>query len=89
VLLDENLMEHIRSQPLHVDQGSERVLREGIRRDTAFLANLNVMDYSLLLGVDEERHELVVGIVDFIRTFTWDKKLEVSRALCAFQCGSS
>lgn len=34
------------------------------------------MDYSLLVGMDEERHELVVGIVDFIRTFTWDKKLE-------------
>ncbi|KAI9263872.1 hypothetical protein EDC94DRAFT_517735, partial [Helicostylum pulchrum] len=24
----------------------------------------------------EQRQELVVGIVDFIRTFTWDKKLE-------------
>lgn len=34
------------------------------------------MDYSLLVGIDEERQELVVGIVDFIRTFTWDKKLE-------------
>jgi 1-phosphatidylinositol-3-phosphate 5-kinase len=34
------------------------------------------MDYSLLVGIDEERQEFVVGIVDFIRTFTWDKKLE-------------
>ena len=34
------------------------------------------MDYSLLVGMDEERKEFVVGIVDFIRTFTWDKKLE-------------
>lgn len=30
----------------------------------------------MLVGIDEERQELVVGIVDFIRTFTWDKKLE-------------
>ena len=44
--------------------------------DTLFLSKLNVMDYSLLVGIDEEKHELVVGIVDFIRTFTWDKKLE-------------
>ena len=34
------------------------------------------MDYSMLVGVDEERHELVVGIIDFIRQFTWDKQLE-------------
>ncbi len=36
-----------------------------------FLSNLNVMDYSLVVGVDAERKELVVGIVDYIRTFTW------------------
>jgi 1-phosphatidylinositol-3-phosphate 5-kinase len=34
------------------------------------------MDYSLVVGVDSEKRELVVGIVDYIRTFTWDKKLE-------------
>jgi 1-phosphatidylinositol-3-phosphate 5-kinase len=34
------------------------------------------MDYSLLVGIDQEKNELVVGIVDFIRTYTWDKKLE-------------
>jgi hypothetical protein len=36
-----------------------------------FLSNLNVMDYSLVVGVDSDKHELVVGIVDYIRTFTW------------------
>lgn len=34
------------------------------------------MDYSLLVGVDEERQELVLGIIDFIRQYTWDKHLE-------------
>lgn len=34
------------------------------------------MDYSLLVGVDEERGELVLGIIDFIRQYTWDKHLE-------------
>lgn len=29
------------------------------------------MDYSLVVGVDSEKRELVVGIVDYIRTFTW------------------
>jgi 1-phosphatidylinositol-3-phosphate 5-kinase len=29
------------------------------------------MDYSLVVGVDSEKQELVIGIVDYIRTFTW------------------
>ena len=37
---------------------------------------IDVMDYSLLVGVDEEKHELVLGIIDFMRQYTWDKHLE-------------
>lgn len=44
--------------------------------DTLFLARQNVMDYSLMIAVDEVRKELVVGIIDCIRTYTWDKRLE-------------
>lgn len=29
-----------------------------------------------MIAVDESRKELVVGIIDCIRTYTWDKKLE-------------
>ena len=41
-----------------------------------FLQSVDVMDYSLLVGVDEEKHELVIGIIDFMRQYTWDKHLE-------------
>jgi 1-phosphatidylinositol-3-phosphate 5-kinase len=34
------------------------------------------MDYSLLVGVDKQRHELVFGIIDYLRQYTWDKQLE-------------
>lgn len=34
------------------------------------------MDYSLLVGVDKEKQELVLGIIDFMRRYTWDKHLE-------------
>lgn len=37
---------------------------------------MDVMDYSLMVAVDEARKELVVGIIDVVRTYTWDKKLE-------------
>ena len=44
--------------------------------DTLFLARQNVMDYSLMIAIEESKKELVVGIVDCIRTYTLDKKLE-------------
>jgi 1-phosphatidylinositol-3-phosphate 5-kinase len=40
------------------------------------LQSIDVMDYSLLVGVDEKRNELVMGIIDFMRQYTWDKHLE-------------
>ncbi|RUS13321.1 hypothetical protein BC937DRAFT_95501, partial [Endogone sp. FLAS-F59071] len=42
---------------------SKRIIRESIHNDTQFLADANIMDYSLLVGVDDERKELIVGIV--------------------------
>ncbi|KAI7881566.1 hypothetical protein K492DRAFT_161464 [Lichtheimia hyalospora FSU 10163] len=76
VLLDENLVELIYQSPLFIRAHAKELLRSSLHNDTLFLSNRNVMDYSLLVGIDDERQELVVGIVDFIRTFTWDKKLE-------------
>ena len=49
--------------------GSEahsRLLR-ALWSDTAFLASLGVMDYSLLVGMNQSGSTLVVGIIDFIR----------------------
>ena len=34
-----------------------------IHNDTLLLTQLNVMDYSLLVGIDEEARTLVVGII--------------------------
>ncbi|KAI8052192.1 hypothetical protein BDF22DRAFT_744416 [Syncephalis plumigaleata] len=55
---------------------SKTIIRESIRNDTRFLAESNVMDYSLLVGVDDQNKELVVGIVDFIGTYNWYKRIE-------------
>ncbi|XP_021352266.1 1-phosphatidylinositol 3-phosphate 5-kinase-like isoform X3 [Mizuhopecten yessoensis] len=76
VLLDENLMKLSVESPLYVYPHSKMVLTTAIRQDSEFLSANLVMDYSLLVGLDEKRNELVVGIIDYIRTFTWDKKLE-------------
>jgi hypothetical protein len=76
VLLDENLIEFIGESPLFIREHSKKLLRAAVWNDTLFLSKLDVMDYSLLVGIDNNSRELVVGIVDFVRTFTWDKKLE-------------
>ncbi|KAI4149309.1 MAG: hypothetical protein LQ340_004700 [Diploschistes diacapsis] len=76
VLLDENMVEYIYEKPLFAREHSKRLLRASVYNDTLFLARQNVMDYSLMVAIDEQRKELVVGIIDCIRTYTWDKKLE-------------
>ncbi|CDO92951.1 unnamed protein product [Kluyveromyces dobzhanskii CBS 2104] len=76
VLLDENMVEYIYESPIFVREYDKKLLRASLWNDTLFLAKMNVMDYSLVIGVDSETHSLSVGIIDCIRTFTWDKKLE-------------
>ncbi|KAJ1537345.1 hypothetical protein HK096_009449, partial [Nowakowskiella sp. JEL0078] len=55
---------------------SKKFISEAISNDTFFLAASNIMDYSLLVGVNDENKELVIGIVDFIGSYTWSKRLE-------------
>ncbi|XP_055802791.1 1-phosphatidylinositol-3-phosphate 5-kinase FAB1B-like isoform X3 [Solanum dulcamara] len=76
VLLDQNLIESMPTSPIFVGNKAKRLLERAVWNDTAFLASVDVMDYSLLVGVDEEKHELVLGIIDFMRQYTWDKHLE-------------
>ncbi|XP_055967625.1 1-phosphatidylinositol 3-phosphate 5-kinase [Sorex fumeus] len=77
VLLDENLLKMVRDNPLYIRSHSKAVLRASIRSDSHFLSSHLIIDYSLLVGRDDTSNELVVGIIDYIRTFTWDKKLEM------------
>ncbi|XP_050300649.1 1-phosphatidylinositol 3-phosphate 5-kinase [Anthonomus grandis grandis] len=76
VLLDENLLKMTCDSPLYVLPHSKEVLLAAIQNDTEFLSTQSVMDYSLLVGLDTKNKELVLGIIDYIRTFTWDKRLE-------------
>ncbi|EFH63602.1 predicted protein [Arabidopsis lyrata subsp. lyrata] len=76
VLLDMNLLETLRTEPIFLGSKAKRSLERAIWNDTNFLASVDVMDYSLLVGFDEERKELVLGIIDFMRQYTWDKHLE-------------
>ncbi|WCJ44084.1 1-phosphatidylinositol-3-phosphate 5-kinase FAB1B [Euphorbia peplus] len=76
VLLDQNFVNDMNSSPLYVSNKSKRILERAVWNDTTFLNSINVMDYSLLVGVDTERRQLVCGIIDYLRQYTWDKQLE-------------
>lgn len=76
VLLDENLVDIIFEKPIFVREHTMKTLKNSVYNDTLFLSKQNVMDYSLMAGFDDESREIVVGIIDTIRTYTWDKKLE-------------
>ena len=41
-----------------------------------FLASLGVMDYSLLVGFSRSEGNLIIGLVDYLRQYTWDKQVE-------------
>ena len=40
---------------------------KAVQNDTLFLSIVNVVDYSILVGFDENTHEVVVGIIDYMR----------------------
>ena len=74
--MDMNLLSISCESPLYISLDSKQTLVEAIAQDTELLNRFGLMDYSLLLGVDADRNELVIGIIDYLRTFTWDKKVE-------------
>ncbi|XP_071711839.1 putative 1-phosphatidylinositol-3-phosphate 5-kinase FAB1D [Rutidosis leptorrhynchoides] len=76
VLLDQNFVNDMNVSPLYVSIKAKRNLQRAVWNDTAFLKSIGVMDYSLLVGVDSEKKELVCGIIDYVRQYTWDKQLE-------------
>lgn len=49
-----------------------------VHNDTLFLAKQSIVDYSILVGIDDVKKELVVGIIDYLRIYTWDKTMETA-----------
>ena len=76
VLMDENLVNVLREKPFYINEDSQRLLSSAIKNDTAFLEANEMMDYSLLVAIDGFTNELVLGIIDYVRVYTWDKQLE-------------
>ena len=79
VLLDSNFKEDFNSEPIPLENDLFGLLLMSVYNDTLFLSKLGIIDYSLLLYINENnyKHNIIrVGIIDFIRKYTWDKQIE-------------
>lgn len=75
-LLDGDFLEFTGGAPLPLNDRAKAVFHMSILNDTLFLSIINVIDYSILVGIDEEKMELVVGIIDFMRQYDILKQME-------------
>ena len=76
MLLDADLMAFTRGYPVPLTEDSKRVLDAALRRDTAWLTNASVVDYSILLGLEPASGVVSAGIIDYVRRFDIVKRLE-------------
>ena len=79
VLFDTNFLEDSKGEPLFIDNDIYNMFKNALYNDSLMLNNLEVVDYSLLLIIDESDKNcklIKIGIIDYIRKYTWDKFLE-------------
>jgi Phosphatidylinositol-4-phosphate 5-Kinase len=75
-LLDGDFLEFTSGRPMPLTDRAKAVFQMSILNDTLFLNYIYVLDYSILVGFDEENKELVVGIIDFMRQYDILKQME-------------
>lgn len=79
VLLDGNLLEYAQGHPLGVLAEGHSFLVNAVKNDAAFLNSINIVDYSMVVGLGEPNAastEMTVGIIDYYRQFDLIKRVE-------------
>lgn len=75
---ERNLLDMLHGGAMYLRADARHRLLDAISRDTEFLMEQGIIDYSLLLGINEDKKELVCGIVDYCRDYGTIEKLEAS-----------
>ena len=65
-----------KNNSLYVYLHSRNLVLGALKDDIKFLAECNIVDYSLLVGVEEKGGNLIIGIVDFLCEYGLLKALE-------------
>lgn len=101
VLPDTNFKEDFKGEPIALERNMAELLKAAVHNDSLILSKMNVVDYSLLLIIDDQTansannfihnvnssdhpsgcplcniKSIRVGIIDYVRKYTWDKQLE-------------
>lgn len=76
VLWDRNFVEIAGGIPLPLQESAMSLLLSAIMNDTGFLASVQATDYSMLVGYDVNKQEIVASIIDYIHKYDFMKMME-------------
>ena len=82
VLWDQDFRAWSNNRPLLLSPSDDLFFQTALCNDSEFLSSLQVVDYSLFLAMNSMTvtsrppYTIFAGIIDYLRPFTWDKKIE-------------
>lgn len=76
VTLDTNFLYDRNTRPIPMQFQMKKIFRIAVANDSLYLAQHQIIDYSLFLIIDPVRKKLRVGIIDYIQLYTIEKELE-------------
>lgn len=76
VLLDTNFILDNKSKPMALKNVYYKILMIWINNDSLFFSRSNIVDYSLLVIIDNEKKTVRFGIIDYIQQYDGKKMIE-------------
>ncbi|CAD8067473.1 unnamed protein product [Paramecium sonneborni] len=75
-LLDTNYIIDRNGEPLPIQEQDYLFLEKALESDSQFLLDVAVVDYSLLLIIDKQNHQIKLSIIDYLQCYDFMKKME-------------
>jgi len=76
VLLDGDLLRMTNGLPLPLTKDSNELVGDAINNDSLFLKIADIVDYSLIVGIDRRTKTVRMGVIDFMHSYDMKKRLE-------------
>ena len=76
VLLDGDLLRMTNGLPLPLTKESNELVGDAINNDSLFLKIADIVDYSLIIGIDRTTKAIRMGVIDFMHSYDMKKRLE-------------
>ena len=74
--MDLNFVEDFGNLPIPLEDDDWNRIKRAVVNDSGFLCNCNVVDYSMLLGLNLKKKKLALGIIDYMQQYNLDKAIE-------------